>query len=278
MRVGAVFLKRESPDSVALVFNNAGNGPEVLNGNDFDFDYKAGIDAGVIFQRSDHDFGIGVRFISVNDWTASRSVTGLTNAAINTNPVQNLTSSNVHGAYSSELESFEVNLRKTYSPCVTLLAGFRYIDLDEQLDFHFYGGSSPDLFWRTNNNLYGFQLGAEAVLHQSCKWQIDGFGKFGIFANDASVNSQTIIPNNPNDTNGGTDDDHTAYFAELGINGSYQLSDCWSVGAGYRVMWLDGVLEAANQVPVTSNTAATLSHDYSSVFYHGATASLQARW
>ena len=143
---------------------------------------------------------------------------------------------------------------------------------------YFYEGNTPDLFWKTKNNLYGFQVGVEAILCQTSQWEIDGFVKVGIFANDASVSSQTVVPDFPTFTNNGNNDSHTSHFAELGINGSYRINSCWSLKAGYRVMWLGGVLEAANQVPATTNQAVTLTHASSNVFYHGATAYLQARW
>ena len=61
-RVGVVFLTRESPDDTTLVLNNAGNGPEVLRGGDFDFDYEAGIDVSLIFNHPNRPYRGGSAF------------------------------------------------------------------------------------------------------------------------------------------------------------------------------------------------------------------------
>ena len=106
--VGPVLFKRERMDDVPLVINNNGAGPTVLNAGDFAFDYEAGIDAGITYHRCDWPMALESRYLWINDWNSTRSATGLTNPAINTNPLSsNFGAPNFTATYQSQFQSFE---------------------------------------------------------------------------------------------------------------------------------------------------------------------------
>jgi hypothetical protein len=72
-RVGPVFVKRGRMDDVAILIDNNGAGPTVLNASDFAFDYETGIDASVIYDRCDWPVSLESRYLWINDWTSARS-------------------------------------------------------------------------------------------------------------------------------------------------------------------------------------------------------------
>ena len=277
VRIGAVFMQRGTPDNIPLVTANGGAGATILNANDFSFDFEPGVDATFIYHDCSETWGIEARYLWISEWSSTRNFTGLTGAGINTNPFTNIGGTTLNATYESKLQGFEINLRRRCcSDCVTLLAGFRYVDLDERLDLLFDGPSLS--YWMTMNDMYGFQLGGEAVLYEHCcGLRIEGVGKAGIYGNNAKVGTRVEpIEVQPISQRSGMD--HAAFLGELGLSASYPISCCWRVRAGYHALWIDGVLLAANQVPVTNNVAVTQSFAYSNVFYHGASVMLEATW
>ncbi len=275
-RVGVLFMKRESPDNVALITDNSGAGPTILNGGDFDFNYQAGIETSLIYDNPNLPAPLEARYFWLNDWTNTQSAAGLTNAVVNTTPPVASYAVLDRAIYKSQLQSFELHFRKQVRPDITLLAGFRYIGFDEDLDMLL--DANDRFWWGVENDLYGFQLGAEGVLYDNgCGLKLEGILKAGIYGNDASVATQVLL-NEQAPSSQGSGMDKAAFFGELGLIGTYDLSCCWKLRAGYQAMWLDGVLAAANQVAVTNASATTIGYDYTGVLFHGATAQLERRW
>ena len=50
---------------------------------------------------------------------------------------------------------------------------------------------------------------------------------------------------------GSASDTKAAFIGEAGVNGSFQVTRCLSVRAGYQIIWLQDVALASNQIPVT---------------------------
>jgi hypothetical protein len=276
-RIGAVFMSRSRPDAVTLVTNNAGAGPVVLSGNDFGFRHEAGIDASVIVDVCELSCDVEFRYLGVNDWSNSLSFTNLMSPRVNTNtPIAfGVGPFPLNASYRASLNSFELNFRRQYRPCVTLLAGFRYIDYDERLDLDFGGGQN--FYWMTQNALYGAQFGADAVVYERCCWRIETLGRVGIFGNDAKVTVR-VPPDEVGPMSRTSGMDHVAFFGELGLMASYKICPCWHVRGGYQAMWIDGMMLAANQVPRTMPNGVTQTFGYDAVFFHGATVMLEANW
>ena len=72
---------------------------------------------------------------------------------------------------------------------MTVLAGFRWVNLSEELEGILLPPTPPGTgpFWdtQTKNNLYGFQIGADAKLLERGRFSIDGVVKAGIYDNHA---------------------------------------------------------------------------------------------
>ena len=93
-----------------------------------------------------------------------------------------------------------------------------------------------------DNNLYGLQVGADAVLFQpSDYFRIDGIIRAGILGNAADQTTQAPFLSNFNgfDDRVSVSDSETSYMAELGLRGVLQLTNSLSVFGGYQVLWLD---------------------------------------
>jgi len=172
--------------------------------------------------------------------------------------------------WSSRLYNAELNVR--WNPCcqVTMMAGFRWAELRED----FIGGRVLDSGFlpvgdiKTNNNLYGFQVGADARLWERGCFSINGLGKVGIYGNHAEQTSDLHIGQFIG--TGSASINHAAFIGELGLQARYQVTQRLALRAGYELLWLDGVAIAPVQFgnPVGIDSNAT-------VFYHGATAGLE---
>ena len=110
-----------------------------------------------------------------------------------------------------------------------------------------------------------------------CRLRVESVCRAGLYGNNANtaVRIDVVEVGFVSESAGM---DHVAFFGELGLIASCQLSPCWSVRGGYQVNWLEGVLVAGNQIPVTTNGAAVQGFDYSGVLYHGASLVVEARW
>jgi len=162
--------------------------------------------------------------------------------------------------YETRFDSIELNYRR--GSCrhryLTLIAGFRWLELSDELDVDQTAPIQRDLFAiDTDNHMYGFQTGFDAVLwNRGPRFYVDSMLRAGIFYNraDQSTYAPVFTPAPP-----GLFVDrlsarasHTSFFGELGIHGVYRLTNRISIRAGYRLMWLEGVALAPNQIPVNS--------------------------
>lgn len=184
-----------------------------------DFDWEAGIDVDI--RRRLGDYQLQVRYFGVDDW------------------------SDANAGYRSNLHSTEVNLRRQWTDSLTVLGGFRWVEMGDDLN-----GVGD-----TNNHMYGGQLGAEwLVWDRGGPFTLTTGVKAGIFYNRADFVSVA----------GQTRTDHTAFVGEWDIISRYQLTDRWTLRAGYQLLWLEGVATMDNQqVGNPVNTSG-------SPFYHGA--------
>ena len=187
----------------------------------------------------------------------------------------------------ASIQSAEINWRKRECWCpITWLAGFRWVEWDQQLhlDSSSSGETPVTSLFRTDttNTLYGGQLGMDLGLWTGSTFNVNGIGKAGAFLNHAAQASKY------QDSLGSfeavrAEADGIAFFGELGVNGSLQITPWLAWRLGYSLFWLSGVAVPANQLAVTnlnlSNPPSTaqISTD-GSVLLHGVTTGLEARW
>jgi len=186
--------------------------------------------------------------------------------------------------YATRLYNAEFNVRWTPDCPVTMLAGFRWLDLRENL----VGALEPPTFsweppfWNTTttNNLYGFQVGADGRLLDLGRFSIDGLVKGGIFDDNAEeTTAVSVIHKQVRSASDSTN--RAAFVGETGLQCKYQVAKGLFLRAGYEVIWLQGVALAPGQIQETYVTTAPKSvqalgvNCSSGVFYHGATAGLE---
>jgi hypothetical protein len=184
-------------------------------------------------------------------------------------PAVNLDSLNL--AYSSRLYNGEINATTALAKHINLLAGFRWIQLDEELDGIGTAGAQFGTATQTvSTNLYGFQLGAEGhLLDDRGPWRLSAFAKAGVYgAHSAGVFNATF---GPGSMQVAESDNHVAFVGETGVNLAYHVCSHVSLFAGYEALWIDGVSLAPDTLANGALTQTT-------AFYHGATAGLEFRW
>ncbi|MGW8257521.1 MAG: BBP7 family outer membrane beta-barrel protein, partial [Thermoguttaceae bacterium] len=152
--------------------------------------------------------------------------------------------------YTSQLYNSELNLRWNPLCRVAVMAGFRWAELNENFNA---GILAPDLsnFWNTRvrNNLYGFQIGADAILYERGCFSIDGLLKAGVYNNHAEQTSTLMTGQTYPAVSASTD--HVSFLGELGLQAKYQLTCNLTIRAGYEALWIDGVALAPSQIPVS---------------------------
>lgn len=203
----------------------------------------------------------------------------------------------------TNLYSAEANGRLDVSRGVTVLAGVRWLQLNDNLQGTLLpadvtaptwkqgcpfcnifqitsGGPAGNYppFWNasTTNNLYGVQIGVNGKLLELGRFSLDGLIKVGLFDNHAGqstgVSLQKVVYPSQATTN------QAAVVSEAGLQLKYQLIEGLALKAGYEALWLGGVALAPGQIQETytlSNVSALGVNSGSSVFFQGATFGLE---
>ncbi|MGA2065737.1 MAG: BBP7 family outer membrane beta-barrel protein [Thermoguttaceae bacterium] len=273
-------------------------GTEVLNSNDLQQGFCGGPRLGLI-RHDDSGCDLEVSYFQIGGWQGDKTVVPdpadwLVMRApgywlfskepwIQTNQS---TTQAMAWEYATELYNAELNAQWNACYRVTMLAGFRWVRLHEDL----VGALAPPTvsgeppFWNgtTTNNLYGCQIGADAKILERGRFSIDGLAKAGIFDNDAEqTTAVSVIHKSVYSASASTN--HAAFVGETGLQCEYRVTEHLSLRAGYEVLWLEGVALAPGQIQETY--VATKWHDSSvralgincnsGAFYHGATAGLE---
>ena len=321
-RVGTdkwTLVERVSPSAPE---NGIGNtfGIKALDSTDLNQGYSAGMKLGVAY-RLDPSDDISLSFFRSGNWD-SRISNG---PAIGPdNPLnwlvmrapagdfyqtQNFTFQSMIWDYSTELYNAEINMQHKLSDRVRILAGFRWLQLHENLKgdlqpedpflslalanpnntlydiqrIETQGGIAippPPPFWNTSttNNLYGFQIGVDGKILEYRHFSINAMIKGGPYLNHAS--QLTGVSMTKTIFEAGSSTNHAAFVCEGGLQFKYQVSRAITVKLGYEVLWLEGVALAPGQIgktyiiyPATANSLGVNSD--SNVLFHGATAGVE---
>jgi hypothetical protein len=275
----ALLLERRDPAAVVWAENLA-DPTQRFDAADFHFGFQAGVDVSVA-RHLGCDSTIEIRYFGIDAWNAT-SLTSTTpgdllqvNAAV---PVFTLSGDAISTAYASQLHNTEINSLRRLNDRLSLLAGFRYTELDEHASATLVNSAVPFTYdSATRNRLFGFQLGGQATLWNQCgPFVLEACGKAGIFNNSAAQNSavRTGLVTLPATGR----DDCTAFIGEVGITGTCQLTDRLALRGGYRLLWIDGVALASDQLPVSDFANNAGFNGSGDAFYHGAFAGLEYAW
>ncbi|MBC7855838.1 MAG: BBP7 family outer membrane beta-barrel protein [Pirellulaceae bacterium] len=278
-RLGTVIMKRSNPNAFPI-FTDGFGGPTLVDAADYRFDYRAGIDFGAI-RDIDDDLAFDFRYFAIDSWTATQTnplAVGGTVLNIAT-PVIFFGFDPANSTYGSNLYSTEFNLRRKHE-CVTTFIGYRYVELNEDLDFQLINISNARYSESADNRMHGVQFGAEADLwNNGNRLSVEGWLKAGVYYDLIRHRSQIEFPpGTPIFTPLNQRDNNTAFLGEIGLVGVYQLTDAIAIRGGYQLLWLDGVALASEQVPTTNVTIGTGADLHGDVFFHGALVGVEARW
>jgi len=210
----------------------------------------------------------------------------------------------------TNLYSAEANGRLDLSGRVTVLAGFRWLQINDRLEGTMtpadrmepgwkttcmpFGpascqiseigtGSTPagyyPPFWTstTTNNLYGAQIGVHANILEFGRMSLDGQVKAGLFDNHAT--QSTVVSMRKQLYPSGATTDRLAFVGEIGLQLKYRLTPALAVRIGYEALWLAGVALAPAQIGQTATTPSSVTalgvDCGSQVLFQGATAGLE---
>jgi hypothetical protein len=278
---GVVFLSRSDAGSIPLIINQ-GTGETLLNAQDLDFDPVAAPSVSIIRDYC-NCWGWEVGYFGTDAWNSSGRGGGEVSPVL-VGPGIDFPSTApgtiFQADYGSELYSAEFNIRRRCSECVTLLAGFRWLELGDTLHAYTVAPNVTDLLTvDTTNHLYGLQVGADTVLYQATqRVRIDGLFRAGVLGNHIDHSASSPLTGGFGTlASASAEDDTTAFLGSIGLRGVVNLTNNWGVYGGYQLLWLDGValapdnIQATSLVPPSSNAI-----DTGTVFFHGAMVGLQA--
>ena len=229
----ALFLERRDPAAVVWAFNTA-NPTQNFDAADFDFGFHTGFDVSVA-RRVGCDNAIEIRYFGIDDWNATSLTTTTPGDLLRVNaavPVFTFSGDAISTAYASQLHNAEINGRRQLNDWLSLLAGFRYAELDEPASvtsstrrFH----STRELYAKSSVwvsiGRSGNALEPMRSVQNGCRWQSRHLRIYA--AQDTSLSTGLVtLPANGRD-------DHTAFIGEVGITGTYQLTGHLARRGGY---------------------------------------------
>lgn len=291
-------------------------GKQVLNSTDLKQGFEPGFRVGAAYHiDSTHD--IAASFFRIGDWAEHKSIGPdkpldwlVMRAPGGFFQTQDFTYQSMKWDYSAKLYNAELNTQKKFSNSLSMLFGFRWLQLHENLQgtippadriqptwknypkanidyvawFEKQPGTPAQVyppFWDTNvtNNLYGLQLGLVGRLFKYRQLSLNGLLKIGGYVNHASdkagVSIAKVVYHAGDTTN------HPAFVGEIGLLGKYQVISGVRLKLGYEALWLAGVALAPGQIHKTYSAHAPTSVHIlgvsasSSVLFHGGVAGVE---
>jgi hypothetical protein len=267
---GAIFLNQSkpghSPVVTAPVFvePRLRPGTTLLNAHQFD----PGIRFGYQLDAIRHNVGgscwdLEARYFGINRWNSTEpTITApTTGVAIPFVPgvIRIATAgSQVATVYESLLQNVELNARRSVNSWLQLIVGLRYIAFDDSIGITVTPVAGASRFNTINarNNLIGPQLGANALLWQGNRVGLQAFGKGGLYGNAAS-NNVSVTPATGTVVSSSANGGHTSFVGEIGLTGTYRLTNKWGLRSTYEMLWLDGVARAPDQIASSNPFAGT---------------------
>ena len=178
-----------------------------------------------LIRHGDRCYDLEVSYFQIDGWSSSRTLPASAEGLEFNVPGYTIltTAFPMQFDYSSKLYNAEVNLRWNPTCRITMLAGFRWADLRENLDGSIVPATRESFFnSNTKNDLYGFQIGTDTQLWERGCFSIDGIAKGGIYNNNAHQSS--VLINGGNTIAGSASTNHVAFLGEVGLQCKYQIT------------------------------------------------------
>lgn len=274
-QVGALFLTRSRAKATptSKFFDQTSDGL-LLDSGDLDLGTSWGLDVTAIL-RLGGSLGVETRYFGITDWGVSRTVTDPLGTGVRFEGFgSSIPAVSEQIEYDSRFYSLEVNVLPLVTEGMPLVLGFRGLQLHER--FEVWQADplprSVGLASRTNNYLYGFQIGAEPYLvGAGGALRLDGLIKAGIYGNHASQGVSSPVLG----TNVEARRDLASFAGEVGVAVVYRINRAIALRGGYELLWLSQVALAPDQSRKTNLSAPSAQLDLGTAFLHGATASVE---
>ena len=177
----------------------------------------------------------------------------------------------------SDFHSAEFNVvKRTRSPHLVWLVGFRYFNIDEKFGINSIVDNrapnwSSDFVASSGNNLYGAQIGAKWDRPIHDRFGLQAVGKAGLFSNSAKQSTWMGDDNNTYELrNASAAATKTAFAGELNLGGYIKISENVSITGGYNLLWIGDVARAADQLDFSYTTESGKKLATDTLFMHGA--------
>ncbi len=229
---------------------------------------QPGVEVTLGFRQNDVT-AVELTYFGLHDWNESASVTDpaenlqapFSNGGLFTNTGQQL--DDFFDAFqqgiefSSEMHNIELNVRRQLTGPLWFVAGIRYIDYDETMNFFSVddAGAGSDV-GRYNvsvdNQLLGLQVGGDATYSLTSWLEVTGKAKAGMFVN--WVDQETLLQNTgPNlSAQGGKSDTGLASVIDVEMMFAARRGP-WTLFAGYRALVHGGMAKAGDQFDFSIN-------------------------
>jgi hypothetical protein len=290
--VDGLILERDNQAAGRPLVLNLDTEEVLLNMDDIDFDFDGGVRAVVGWRPCGWCRSIELVYWGLFDQSASALVadSGFLRLPDNLGAQVNnfFFASEVAVRYDSQIHNFEVNLPCCTSCCDcpsscwerSTFVGFRFLSLEEEFNIFAtdFDEGSTDYNIRTENHLYGLQLGAQ-LRRCTGNWSWEAIGRAGIYYNDAERIVAPLMDYPDYEFRPGYSDSvgRVAFIGDLNFNAIYHLNETWGLRAGYNLVWIDGVALAPDQLDF-ENLDEPRFVSSGGVFLHGANFGLEARW
>ena len=284
-RADAVMLWRSAPYSRDLVITGPGPvGSPILNANQL----ESGMAAGPRIQLFRKDAcGSAIEFGYLGAWSFQSEKllpdTGALSAYAASDLIGSSTSFETGTAnLTSSIQTIEVNSRTPMAAGnVQFICGVRWLEWTESFALNTTSGPlfTDDWSSRTVNNLYGGQIGIDALLYSNRWLHVESVLKGGAYWNEA-LSRQIYQQSGAGVEISGYDSPSPAAFVgELGFTGVMPLTSNLNFRFGYLVFWLQGIAQPTRQLslPVSTTGDPLVLQDGGTVV-QGLTLGLEGRW
>lgn len=273
-----LLLDRSNANSRTIV-TEVGTGNPLLNTADLDFPVTAGFRFNLVIPGCD---GCDIVFNYLGSRFDSSRTNDVATASYDFFEFPALAPSSgtqFETSYVSTLTSIELNTRVREWERFAPLSGLRYIRLYDEFD-RVSGDGSTDLATSTTDNLlFGFQVGGEALLLNAGSVRLQSTFKGGVFYNNTNLSTggEQIAPT-AFDPTASFSVQRVSFFGEANVELAYQIGPRWALRVGYTAMMLDGVALAPDQHPNFNLQSGFGTFDYGTVIYHGSYIGIEATW
>ena len=186
----AMVMSRSGGKSSIMLLNPI-TGEELQNSNGFNFPWAAGPRVGIVAEDIFCCCDVEASYFGIDEWSATKSIVAPADGAdflLFNDPaaaIDVLPGQVVNYNYISRLHSAEINLRHPVWERLSVLMGFRYLDLHEELSSTV--DDTPVLNVNVDNHLYGGQIGLNVAFINTCCWSLEGVVKAGVYGNHSDL-------------------------------------------------------------------------------------------